>query len=252
MFIDKSKLQTSKQLKIKLNLTKKEKEFIKNHPEIVLGTGDTWEPYAIKNSDGTITGYDNDILTKINQLTGANFTQRAGNWSKIQKLAKEKKLDGLSTLTITQKRKEFLNFSNIYISLKKMVMVKQRNPLNIKSAYDLKGKTIVIHKGNVADEKLAKQFKDSKIIYANNPIDMLKEVIHGKADATFGNGSTEYMLHKLGLPYMENAYAIDESLDLAFAVRKDWPEAVSILNKALSTISIHERTRLKQKWFFSK
>ncbi len=251
VFIDKNKLQTSQQLKTKLNLTKKEKYFIKNHPKIILGTGDSWAPYNIKNNDGTLSGYDQDILNKINKVTGANFIQQQGDWSKIQKLAKEKKLDGLSTLTITNKRKEFLNFSDIYISLQKMVMVKQRNPLNIRTSKDLDGKTIVIHKGNIADKKAALQFKNSTIIYADTPQKMLEEVIYGKADATFGNGATEYMLIKLGLPYMENAFALNSSLDLTFAIRKDWTEAISILNKGLATISKHDRTQLKQKWFSS-
>ncbi len=230
-------------------LTQKEKEFIEKHPQIVLGSGDSWAPYVIENSDGSITGYDNDILTKINHVTGANFVLTVGNWSKIQELAKTKKLDGLSTLTKTTKREAFFNFSNVYISLQKMVMVKQRNPLNIKSAKDLANKTIVIHKGNVADERAAKEFKNSIVIYADTPKKMLEEVIYGKADATFGNGATEYMLSDLGLPYIENAFLLKDSLNLRFAIRKDWNEAISILNKGLATISTHERTMLKQKWF---
>jgi ABC-type nitrate/sulfonate/bicarbonate transport system substrate-binding protein len=74
-----------------INLTKEEKEFIKNHPTIVLGTGDSWAPYSIKNSDGSISGYDNDILTLINKSTGANFVQQLGDWSEIQKMQKQKK-----------------------------------------------------------------------------------------------------------------------------------------------------------------
>ena len=233
-----------------VNLSLKEQVFIQSHPEIVLGSGDSWAPYVMQNNDGSISGYDHDILTQINQATGANFVQITGDWLKIQDLAKNKKLDGLSTLTQTKKRDKFLNFSNVYISLQKMVMVKQRNPLNIKSPKDLVGKTIVIHKGNVADEKISKLYKDSTIIYADTPQEMLEEVIYGKADATFGNGATEYMLSKLGLPYLENAFVLKESLDLHFAIRKDWNEAISILNKGLTTISMHKRNILKQKWFY--
>jgi len=233
----------------KFFLTQKEKEFLYNHPLITLGTGDSWAPYSIKNDDGTLSGYDQDILRLVNKATGANFVLKQGNWSKIQKLAKEKKLDGLSTLTITKEREKFLNFSNIYISLQKNVMVKQRNPLNIHSPKDLDGKTIVIHKGNLADKKAAKLFPNSKIIYANTPLDMLKEVIYGKADATFGNGATEYMLSKKGLPYMEKAFPLDNKLDLRFAVRKELDEAISILNKGLASIPEYERNRLKVKWF---
>ena len=232
-----------------IHLTYKEKEFIKTHKTITLGTGDSWAPYNFKNSDSTLSGYDQDILNKINEVTGANFVLKEGNWVEIQQLAKEKKLDGLSTLTMTHNRQKFLNFSDIYISLKKNVMVKERNPLNIHSEKDLDGKTIVITKGNQADEKAAQKFINSKIIYANNSLDMLKEVIYGNADATFGNGATEYLLSQKGLPYMSNAFSLKNSLKLRFAVRKDWPEAISIINKGLNTISKYDKNRLKLKWF---
>ena len=91
----------------KVHLTLKEQEFIKKHPKIVLGTGNNWEPYAIQNSDGSISGYDHDILSKINEVTGANFVQVTGKWSDIQKMAKAKKVDGLSTLIFTKKERNF-------------------------------------------------------------------------------------------------------------------------------------------------
>ena len=235
-----------------LYLTEKEQKFLEKHPTITLGTGDSWAPYSIKNSDDSLSGYDQDILAKINAATGANFIQKQGDWSTMQKMAKEGKIDGLSTLTATKERKKFLNFSNVYISLKKMILVKQRNPLNIHNISDLEGKTIVIHKGNAADKKASKLFNHSKIIVVDTPKKALEAVIYGKADATFGNGATEYMLSQLGLPYMENAFALDVSLDLRFAIRKDWSEAISILNKGLATISTHERARFKKKWFFSR
>jgi len=237
------------QASMSVELTHKEKLFLQEHPVITLGTGDNWAPYIMKNNDGKNIGYDNDILTKINKATGAHFVQFLGNWAKVQKLAKEKKLDGLSTLVAFEERKQWFDFSNSYISLQKMVLVKKGNPLHIKSKKDLDGKTIVINKGNMVDEKIAKMYNKSKIIYADTVEEMLKKVINGEADATFGNGSTKYMISKLGLPYFDIAYPLDYSLDLVFAVRKDWPEAISILNKGLETISKFERTKLVQKWF---
>jgi hypothetical protein len=37
-------------------------EFIQKHPTIVLGTGDQLDPYVIKKEDGSVSGYDYDIL----------------------------------------------------------------------------------------------------------------------------------------------------------------------------------------------
>ncbi len=230
-------------------LTTNEKEFLKNHPTILLGADESWAPYAIKNEDGTVSGYDVDILTRINKATGANFILQLGDWSKMQEMAKSKKIDGLSSLGIFEERKQWFNFSNIYISMKKMVMVKRGNPLKIKSIDDLSGKTIVITKGDMIDEEIAKKFKNSKIIYALTVKEMLEEVIFGNADATFGNGGTDYMLAQLGIPYLESGFPLKSNLDLSFAIRKDWPEAVSILNKGLTTISKFEQNKLVEKWF---
>jgi polar amino acid transport system substrate-binding protein len=233
-------------------LTENEKKFLLKHPTITLGTGDSWAPYIIPTSDGKTIGYDNDILTLINKATGANFTQKAGNWIEIQEDAKNKKIDGLSTLIKTKQREQWLNFSNVYISLPKNLMVKQGNPLNIKSKKDLVGKKIVIVKGIKADETISKRFKNSEIIYASTHKEMLTMINSNKADATFGNGTLNYLTRALELPYLDSAFGLNTTLDLRFAVRKDWTEAITILNKGLETISQYDRLQLQQKWFFGK
>ena len=233
----------------KIVLTPNEQRFLKQHPHIVLGTSIEWAPYVIKKRDGSVTGYDSDILDAVNSVTGAHFLEEPGIWSDIQKMAHNKEIDGLATLIYTPQRDRWLNFSDVYISLKKMVMVQQGNPLEIRGPKDLVGKSIVVQGSNLADKKAAKQFKDSTIIYASSMRESLEMVMFGQADATFGNGATEYYLAKEGTPYMENAFALDESLDLHFAVRKDWPEAISILNKGLAHIAEYKRVHLKQKWF---
>lgn len=48
---------------------------------------------------------------------------------------------------------------------------------------------------------------------------------------------------------MRIAFPLPDKLELAFGIRKDWPELVSILNKALAAIPTVERTQLRNKWF---
>ena len=233
----------------KIELTLQEKSFIKNHPSISLGTGEEWEPYVIKKKDGTVIGYDSDILKLVNDATGMRFTEKPMSWKDAQQKAKEGKLDGLATLINTEERKQWLNFSDTYISLKKMVLVKERNPLNIHAKKDLSGKTIAIHKANIADVLAAKKFEKSTIVYTQTMKEALELVIYGKADATFGNGATEYYLNQNGMPYMQSVFSLDETLNLKFALRKEWPEAISILNKGLASIPEYQRVKLQQKWF---
>jgi len=229
-----------------------EKKFIKTHPRITLGTGNEWAPYVIQKKDGSTVGYDSDILKRINKATGLHFVEAPMSWEVAQKQARKHALDGLATLIQTKERSTWLNFSDTYIALQKIVLVKDRNPLNIHSKADLKGKTIAVHTANVADMKAVKRFTDSKVIYTNSMKEALEAVIYGKADATFGNGATEYFLNQHGMPYMQSAFSLEETLKLRFAIKKEWPEAISILNKGLATIPEYKRVQLQQKWFNAK
>lgn len=232
----------------KVKLTPKEKEFLKKHPKVVLGTSTGWEPYSIENEDGTITGFEADLLQAINEVTGANFMLELGDWETMQQRAKKREIDGLATLIQTKEREEFLNFSDSYESLRKTILVKRGNPLNIRSIKDLEGKTIAIHRGNKSDENLAASINNVKILRFSKPIDMFKEVIYGDADAAVGNNVSMYLLAKEGYLYLSSAFEVNRLLALRFAVRNDWPEAMSILQKGLKAISEQKKASLLQKW----
>ena len=231
-------------------LTAKELSFIKSHPKIVLGTEKAWKPYVIVKKDGTISGYDADVLKLINQISGSNFVLKAGDWAKMQTKAKAKEIDGLSTGGIHEERKKYLNFSDIYISMRKMLLVSKENPKNIHTLNDLNGKTIAIHKSNLVDEKMTRNFPNSKILRLNTIEEVITSVTTGQADTMFGNGATFYLANELGLPYLKRVARLNDTLDLAFGVRKDWPEAISIINKSLAHIGEHKLLELKNKWFW--
>ena len=232
-----------------VGLTPEEQTFIQQHPEIKLGTDLSWEPYVIVGQDGSVSGYDAEILDAINQVTGANFSLVTGSWPEMQRLAQERKIDGLSTGAPIEKRKSYLNFSDIYLTLKKAVFVATGNPKEIHAIQDLDDKTIVIQKGNLADIELANQFPKSKILLVDTVEDVFSALSTQRADIAFGNGATLYLANKLGMPYLQIAFHLDDQLDLVFATRNDWPEAVSILNKGLAAIPDHEKVRIQTKWF---
>ncbi len=233
-----------------LHLSTKELDFIDRHPEIVLGIEKDWKPYVIVEKDGTINGYDADVLELINQVSGTHFVLKAGRWSEMQEKAKSKEIDGLSAGGIHDERKEYLNFSDIYISMQKMVITSKENPKNIQTLQDLYGKTIAIHNSNLVDEKTVLKFPTAKILRLDTIEEVIASVTTGKADAMFGNGATFYLANELGFPYLKQVARLDDTLSLAFGVRKDWPEAISIINKSLTLIGEHKLLELKNKWFF--
>lgn len=232
-----------------LPLTAAERAFIARGEDIVLGTDESWMPYVVVDEDGRLTGHDVELIERINQLTGLRISLKVGTWRTLIEQARRREIDGLSAGGVHPEREAFLKFSDIYFSINKMLLVRSDNPSDILTAKDLVGKTIAIHRDNLVDEKIAQRFSKSTILPTDTVDAMINAVVSGEADATFGNGATLFVADHIGLPYLRIAFPLPDKLELAFGIRKDWPELVGILNKALAAIPALERTQLRNKWF---
>ncbi len=234
-----------------VELTPAEQAFLRAHPVITLGTGDSWEPYVIVGQDGAVTGYDADVLDRIAALTELRMRLLPGDWRERQEQARSRAIDGLSTGGVHPERAEHLRFSAPYIRLHKYLLVPKGNPLNLRARDDLAGRTIALHRGNLSDEKVASGFSHARILRFDTVDEVIDAVTTGGADATFDNGSLLYRANRLGRPFLQFAVDLNESLDLVFAVRNDWPEAIAIIDKGLAAMGEAERTRMQARWFLS-
>ncbi len=235
-----------------VDLTQKEKEFLKQNPTITLGTDSNWAPYIIKNDDNSMDGYDADILKEVNKNTGANFKLVSGEWKNIIQDAKTRKIDGLSTSAVHKEREKYFNFSDIYVSTQRLLIVSNLNPKNINSTNDLKGKRIGYQKSNLFEKKLVERYKDSIGVALKSYGEIIDALIKGEIDAIIGSEAIIYFAQKNGLPYIKTIDSIPNStLNLVFSIRNDFPEALSILNKGLKSISHNQKLKIQNKWFFN-
>ncbi len=84
---------------------------------------------------------------------------------------------------------------------------------------------------------------------ADNVDQALRAVSKGKVEAFVGNlASISYATQKLGLTNLKVATTTPYKYELSFAVRKDWPELVNILNKTLETISDSDSSAIHNRW----
>ena len=232
-------------------LTEKEKKWLESHPLITLGSDSSWAPYILVDDKGNISGYDKDILDLINQNLGTNFQLKVGSWENMLKYAKEQSIDGLSTSAVHKKREKYFNFSHSYTTSKRLLVVSKNNPKDITSVDDLKGKRIGYQSKNLFDKKLISQFPGVILVPLESLEEVIDKLITGDIDATMGSYSLLYLAQKKGLPYLKILQTIPNStLNLVFSIRKDYPEALSILNKGLNSIDESTLIYLRNKWFF--
>lgn len=169
-----------------IKLDDKEKEWIKNHPTITLGTDVSWAPFIVKK-DGFTTGYDKDVLALINERTGANFQLVTGTWKEMVEKAINKEIDGLSTSAVHKDREKYFNFSDTYTSTQKYLITLDSNPKDIYTADDYAGKRIAYHQDNLFDIKLLAQYKNSILVPFSSIEEQLAELVDRKVDFILGH-----------------------------------------------------------------
>lgn len=235
----------------KITLTEKEKKFIQQHPVITLGIDSNWSPHVLIDKNGKITGYDAEILNLVNKNTGMNFKLITGRWDKIVEKAKKREIDGLSASAIHEERRKYFNFSNVFFSTQRLLIVSHINPKEINSIDDLKGKTIGYQNNNLFEKKFVSQFTDSTLISLNTYDEILDSLIKGNIDATLGSPALIQFAQRKDLPFIKIADTIPSSkFDLVFSIRNDFQEALSILNKGLNSIPKQDKQNIRNKWFF--
>jgi ABC-type amino acid transport substrate-binding protein len=87
----------------------------------------------------------------------------------------------------------------------------------------------------------------------NSPLEALKAVSVEDAEVYIGNlAAITYMIEKNGLANLKIAAPTKYgNYNLHFAVRKDWPQLVSIVDRALASMSPEQKATIRNKWLAS-
>jgi len=232
-----------------VNFTQEEKDWIKRSSSIRLGADNKWPPFDFINETGTHVGLSAEYLELIAKKTGLRFDVTAGRWSDIINDMKAKKYDGVTCAVKTQKREKYLKFTNPYLSVP-MVLIVKRDNKSIKTMSDLEGLSVSINKGSYIHEWLKKNHPKINLYLTTSNEESLEAVSLGKADAYVGNlAVATFIMNKYLLNNLQIVSKLKEyKTDVSIAIDKDNKMLFNIIQKALSSISENEHQEIKNKW----
>lgn len=145
-------------------------------------------PFIFKEND-KLKGFEIDLWNEISKRTGAKIKYECADFSGLFGLLDSDKVDTVSAqISITDKRKEKYNFSVPYEYSGMQLVVKSNNN-SINTLNDLKGKTVGIGIGSVANDIVKKQDPENKIKIVNYTSATLKgnytDLNLGRIDSVF-------------------------------------------------------------------
>ncbi len=241
---------SSNEIKISIELTPNEKKWVENHNTITIAGPKSFPPFHYFDENAVLKGISADYIIAISNSLGIKINILKNlPWSEVLKKAQNREIDLIACAAKTSDREEYLDFSTPYLSFP-LVIVSRIDAPFIGGIDDLHGKTLASIENNSTVKWLERDGVDFNPLYVNSPLDGLKAVSFGKADARIENlAAASYLINQNGLTNLKIAAPTPYgNYNLHMAVRKDWPELLSIINKALAQIEPEQHSIIRNNW----
>jgi ABC-type amino acid transport substrate-binding protein len=215
--------------------------------KITIGTDATFQPMEYTASGGALMGYDIDLGNRIGEALGAEVEFKNIPWDDLFKALANKQIDMvMSSVTVTEERKQMYDFSESYLNAGQVIIVRKTDT-TITSAQDLQGKKIAVQEGTTNETEALKLTTAALVIRYPDFVLATKALVDGNADAILSDlpGAkgiiTENPTLKISSDPLTNEY-------YGIVFRKDDPNVAKI-NEILSSFKTQGvLTDLKQKW----
>jgi polar amino acid transport system substrate-binding protein len=205
----------------------------------VVGTDAAYAPFEFQNEKGEIVGFSVDLLSAAAAKAGFELKFINTPWEGIFNALGQGDRDLLiSSITITDERKQTMDFSDPYFDAYQLIAVKQSS--KVAKLEDLKKLKIGVQTGTTGDEVVTKlQGKSSTSIkrFESTPL-ALKELEAGGVDAVVADNGVvvNYVNNNPGSKFKtvsDQAFAPEQ---YGIAVKKGNAELMAKINQGLAAI----------------
>ena len=232
----------------KLELTAKEKQWLHEHPKIIITSAPNVPPINFLAA-GKFVGISADYLKLIEEKLKIKFvyTDYIGYQKTIEQI-ENKKIDMITGITPTPFVFKSLDFSTPYLKLAPVIIVRNDTKGAV-TLGQLNGLNVAVVSNYAIGGFIKDNYPNINLKYVSDSYVGLSTLSTGGVDAmVIDMVEASYCIEFEGITNLRVAGKTDYVNRISFGVRKDWPILVSILNKALAEISGTEKSKITEKW----
>jgi len=223
----------------------------KKTAKIVIATDATWPPMEMVDESKNIVGFDIDLMNAAAKAGGFEVEFKNTAWDGIFAGLEGGKYDAvMSSVTITDERKQTMDFSVEYINAGQILVVKN-SVSGVESLSDLAGKTVAAQIGTTGAFEIDKVKDVKKKEYdeiglaiadlANGRIDAVVCDTPVAAQYALQNDEYKGTLKIVGQPFTDEWYGV--------AVKKGNKKVLDTINKGLKKVlDAGENKTIEAKW----
>ena len=155
---------------------------------VVIGVDDTFAPMGFRDEAGNLVGFDIDLANELLGRLGYEPKFQVIDWSMKETELENGNIDLIwNGYTITDSRKEKVNFTQSYLDNKQIIVVMADSDIATKA--DLEGKTVAVQKESSAYEAVMADAATAATLAGGEPVqfdtntDAFMDVEAGRSDA---------------------------------------------------------------------
>ena len=236
-----------------INLTNKEKQYLKEKKQIKMCIDPDWMPYEKFDKNGKHIGMTADYykIFKDNLNTEIKVVTTK-TWTESLQYVKNRDCDILSLSMETPKRKEYLNFTTPYLKIP-IVIATKSDVSFIDNVGAIKDKKVGITKGYAFVELLKNKYPNLNIVEVKNIEEGLIKVNKGELFGYIGTlASISYEFQSGSKGDLKVAGKIEENWELGIGVRNDDNILLEILEKVVKNIDSIKEQQILNNWISIK
>jgi polar amino acid transport system substrate-binding protein len=205
----------------------------------VVGTDAAYAPFESQNDKGDIVGFDIDVVRAVAQKAGLQVKFVNTPWEGIFNALNQGDRDLLvSAITITDERKQTMDFSQPYFDAHQLIAVKENS--KVSKFDDLKKLKVGVQTGTTGDEAVTKlQGKTSPNIkrFDSTPL-ALKELESGGVDAVVADNGVvvHYVVNNKNAKFKTVSDKSFVPEQYGIAVKKGNKDLLDKVNKGLADL----------------
>ncbi|QRO02028.1 transporter substrate-binding domain-containing protein [Archangium violaceum] len=232
-------------------LTPEEREWLTSHADsLVLGTYAN-SPLSFVSDKGEISGMAVDYVRLLERKLGFEF--RRAPPVIIRELLKdmrEGRVDLTSGLTPTPERSEYLLFSEPYVRIPTIIIVR-RGSWETLSLEQMKGLRVAVGENFGAHEYLKRNHPELQLVPVPNDLEGLMRLSTGEVDAMVVHvAAASFYISRENLTNLHVAGRTPYQYELAMATRKDEPILHRIVQKGLDQVTEGEKQIIWTRWIY--
>lgn len=201
---------------------------------LTMGTNAAFPPYEYVDDDGNIVGIDAEIAAAIAEKLGMELEIKDMEFDSLITACAGGSIDVvLAGMTVTDERKESVNFSDSYATGIQVIIVKEGS--EIATTDDLEGKTIGVQAGTTGDIYCTDDYGQDYVKQYNNGALAVAALKNDQVDCVIidNEPAKNFVAANEGLKILDTEYVTE---DYAIAIAKENTELLEKINTAMAEL----------------